>query len=76
MAAAKEYSDEQLNYYRICHVTTDILTEGLRTIFKQEWDGRYRTTLGNGKMILVTGETFTMQSPGETERGTSICCPP
>ena len=45
MAAAKEYTDEQLNYFKICHVTTDILTEGLRIIFKQEWDSRYKTTL-------------------------------
>ena len=58
MAAAKEYVDEQLNYYRICHVTTDILTEGLRTIFKQEWDGRYRTTLGEWKDDPSNGRDF------------------
>ena len=49
MAAAIEYTDEQLNYYKICHVTTDILTEGLRKIFKHEWDSRYGTTLGEWK---------------------------
>ena len=46
MSASIEYAEEQLNYYRICYVTTDVLTEGLRTIFKQEWDNRYKSTLG------------------------------
>ena len=49
MAAATKFSDEQLNYFRICCVTTDVLTEGLRTIFKQEWDNRYKATLGEWK---------------------------
>ena len=44
MAAVVEYTEEQLNYYRICYITTDILTEGLRAIFKQEWDHRYKAT--------------------------------
>ena len=44
MAAGVDYTEEQLNYYRICYVTTDILTEGLRVIFKQEWDHRYKAT--------------------------------
>ena len=46
MAKATKFSDEQLNYFRICCVTTDVLAEGLRTIFKQEWDNRYKTSLG------------------------------
>ena len=48
-ATAMEYTKEQLNYYRICFVVTDLLTQGLRTIFKQEWDNRYKTTLGEWK---------------------------
>ena len=46
MASSVKYNEEQLNYFRICYVTTDILTEGLREIFKQEWDNRYTATLG------------------------------
>ena len=46
MASLNEYTDEQLNYYRICYVTTDILAEGLREIFKQEWDKLYKSTTG------------------------------
>ena len=49
MAAAAEYSKEQVNYYRICYVTTDILADGLRTIFKQEWDNHYMATKGEWK---------------------------
>ena len=58
MAAAEEYTDEQLNYYRICHVTNDILTDGLRTIFKQEWDRCYGTTLGKWKDDPSNGKDF------------------
>ena len=58
MAAEKEYTDEQLNYYRICRVTNDILTEGLREIFKQEWDMRYGTTLGEWKDDPSNGKAF------------------
>ena len=48
-AVAVEFREEQLNYYKICFVVTDIITEGLRSIFKQEWDNRYKTTLGEWK---------------------------
>ena len=63
MASLNEYTDEQLNYYRICCVTTDILAEGLREIFKQEWDKLYKTTKGEWKdeprngMEFLNGET-------------------
>jgi len=49
MAATTEYTQEQLNYFRICCVTTDALAEGLRTIFKQEWDNRYKASHGEWK---------------------------
>ena len=49
MATTKEYTNEELNYYRICYLTTDIITEGLRTIFKQEWNSRHKATLGEWK---------------------------
>ena len=43
---AKEYTKEQLNYFRICYVTTDVLADGLREIFKIEWDKLYKSTKG------------------------------
>ena len=49
MASSNEFTTEQLNYFRICHVTTNILAEGLRTIFKQEWDKQYKATMGEWK---------------------------
>ena len=58
MATAWQYTAEQLNYYRISYVVTDILTEGLRTIFKQEWDKRYKTTLGEWKDQPKNGMDF------------------
>ena len=58
MATATEYTKEQLNYYRICYVATDILPEGLRSIFKQEWDNRYTATLGEWKDGPRNGTDF------------------
>ena len=58
MATATEYTTEQLNYYRICYVATDILPEGLRSIFKQEWDNRYIITMGQWKDEPRNGMDF------------------
>ena len=58
MATALEYSSEQLNYFRICYVVTDVLTEGLRIIFKQEWDNRYGRTWGEWKDQPKNGQDF------------------
>ena len=58
MATVTEYTADQLNYYRICFVTTDILAEGLRLIFKQEREKRYKTTLGEWKDERWNGMDF------------------
>ena len=58
MATTKEYTNEELNYYRICYLTTDIITEGLRTIFKQEWNSRHKATLGEWKDKPKNGQDF------------------
>ena len=68
MTAAKEYTDEQLNYFKICHVATDILTEGLRIIFKQEWDSRYRTTFGEWKDDPSNGKDFYSNESPKNQR--------
>ncbi|XP_078342479.1 uncharacterized protein LOC144628279 isoform X2 [Oculina patagonica] len=68
-----EYTEEQLNYYRICYVTTDVLTEGLRSIFKQEWDNRYKTTLGEWKDEPQNGMDFyNGESPRNQRRNAHI----
>ena len=39
-----EYTPEQLNYFRLCYITFSLVPDGLRKIFKQEWDFLYKTT--------------------------------
>ena len=58
MALLKEYTKEQLNYFRICYATTDILAEGLREIFKQEWDKQHKLTKGEWKDEPPNGSDF------------------
>ena len=56
--ASSVYTKEQLNYFRICHLVTNILPQGLRSIFKQEWDSRYQATLGEWKDTPQNGMDF------------------
>ena len=65
MATGSEYTEEQLNFFRVCFITTDQLTDGLRTIFKQEWDNRYATTIGEWKDEARNGQDF---KKGESPR--------
>ena len=58
MALSKECTEEQLNYFRICYAFTDILAEGLREIFKQEWDKQYKLTKGEWKDEPRNGMDF------------------
>ena len=58
MALSKEYTSEQLNFFRVCYVTTDVLADGLREIFKQEWDKLYKTTKGEWKDEPRNGMNF------------------
>ena len=73
MATSTEYTKEQLNYYRICYVTTDILAEGLRLIFMQEWDNRYKATLGEWKDEPRNGmDFFNGESPRNQKRNAHL----
>ena len=73
MASLNEYTDEQLNYYRICCVTTDILAEGLREIFKQEWDKLYKSTKGEWKDEPRNGMDFYKgESPQNRKRNARL----
>ena len=73
MAASPEYTKEQLNYYRICYVTTDILTESLRSVFKQEWDNRYKANLGEWKDDPKSGMDFyNSESPRNQKRNSHL----
>ena len=73
MASSNEYTDEQLNFYRICYVTTDILAEGLREIFKREWDKLYKTTKGEWKDEPRNGMDFyNGESPRKQKRNAHL----
>ena len=73
MAASPEYTKEQLNYYRICYVTTDILTEGLRSVFKQEWDNHYKATPGEWKDDPKSGiDFYNRESPRNQKRNAHL----
>ncbi|CAH3016692.1 unnamed protein product, partial [Porites evermanni] len=56
--ATKVYSEKQLNYFRVCHIATDILPPALRLLFKQEWDNRYKATYGEWKDTPQNGLDF------------------
>ena len=73
MALSKEYTSEQLNFFRICYVTTDVLADGLREIFKQEWDKLYKTTKGEWKDDSRSGTDFyNGESPGNQRRNAHL----
>ena len=67
--ASSVYTKEQLNYFRICHLVTNILPQGLRSIFKQEWDSRYQATLGEWKDTPQNGlDFYNRESPLSRKR--------
>ena len=73
MAKGLEYTEEQLNYFRVCFITTEELTDGLRTIFKLEWDNRYATTLGEWKDEPKNGQDFKNgESAGKQKRNKKL----
>ena len=71
--ATKIFSEEQLNYFRVCHVATDILPQALRFLFKQEWDNRYKTTFGEWKDTPQNGLDFNNgESPANQRRNARL----
>ena len=73
MATGSEYTEEQLNFFRVCFITTNELTDGLRTIFKQEWDNRYTTTLGEWKDEPQNGQELkNSESPRNQARNQEL----
>ncbi|KAL9973741.1 hypothetical protein ACROYT_G020235 [Oculina patagonica] len=53
-----EYTQEQLNYFKIAYIVTNVLAHGLRLIFKREWDYRYKATLGEWQDTPQNGLDF------------------
>ena len=52
------YTTNQLNYFRICFVAFNLVPEGLRQVFKLEWDFLYTATLGERKDTPTNGLDF------------------
>ena len=68
-----EYTEEQLNFFRVCFITTNELTDGLRKIFKQQWDNRYKTTLGEWRDEAKNGQDFKNgESTGKQKRNKKL----
>lgn len=54
----KEYSTEELNYFRVCYITTNIIREGLEAVFKREWNRVQGGILGTWKDTAKNGQDF------------------
>ena len=54
-----EYTLEQLNYFRACYIAFNLVPQGLRKVFRQEWNFLYKTTpFGEWKDISQNGRDF------------------
>ena len=54
----KEYSLEELNYFRVCYITSNIIRDGLQTVVKQEWDRIHGRRLGMWQDSAKNGQDF------------------
>ena len=53
-----EYTHNELNYFQFSYITFKLIPDGLRKIFKQEWDLRYKTKLGEWKDTPKNGRDY------------------
>ena len=71
--ASKVYTEEELNYFRICHIATNMLPKALRFLFKQEWDNRYKATHGEWTDSPQNGQDFKNgESPGNQRKNARL----
>ena len=49
---------EELNYFRICYITTKIIRDGLQSVFKQEWNRLYGSRRGQWLDTRSNGMDF------------------
>ena len=68
------YSQEQLNYFRLCYIAFDLVPVGLRQIFKNEWDFLYKGTLiGEWKDTAQNGRDFYNKESKASHKKNSRC---
>jgi len=48
-----EFTNEELHYFRVCNIVTRIIPDGLRKIFKQQWDALYTGRANNVVVIRM-----------------------
>ncbi|XP_031562894.1 uncharacterized protein LOC116298538, partial [Actinia tenebrosa] len=71
--ATTEYTDEELNYFRLCYVFTHNVPEGMRTVFKQQWNARYKPTYGEWLDVPKNATDFcNMESPRNQRRNARL----
>ena len=64
-----ECTPEPLNFFQFSHIVFDLVPEGLRKVFKQEWDFLYKSTpLGEWKDIAKNGLDFYNQESKKVPR--------
>ena len=69
-----EYSQGQLNYFRLCCIAFDLVPVGLRQIFKSEWDFLYKGTLiGEWKDTAQNGHDFYNKESKASHKKNSRC---
>ena len=68
-----EYSQEQLNFFKLCHVTLDLVPAGLREIFKREWDFLYGSSLGQWKDTPQNGRDFYKRESKASRKKNARC---
>ena len=55
---------EELNYFRVCYITANVIRNGLQSVFKQEWDRVHGWRLGPWQDTEKNGQDFfNMESP-------------
>ena len=60
----KVFTLEELNYFRICYITSNIIRDGLQSVFRQEWDRIHGWRLGPWEDTAKNGQDFfDMESP-------------
>ena len=52
----KVFTLEELNYFRICYITSDIIRDGLQSVFKEEWDRIHGYRLQSRPKVVGTLE--------------------
>ena len=65
----EEYSDEQLNFFRLCHIITDEVAGSLRLFFKKRWNRLKKRKFGEWKDLRKNGRDFwKLERPNNRKR--------